>query len=65
MMILELPERHKFFCFADSQKLQELGFAPRDLKIEGCSHFVYLTQDKKTKKVQINIMFVDPYYDNI
>jgi len=51
MMIYELPEKHRFFGFAEHNTLQDLGFSPLDLKIEGCSQFCFLTQDKRNKHI--------------
>jgi len=52
MMIYELPERHRFFGFAEHNTLQDLGFSiGSGLKLEGCSQFCFLTQDKRNKHI--------------
>ena len=43
MFILELKEDEKFVCFIKFNAFQDIGFYPKDLKIECCSHIAFLT----------------------
>ena len=45
-MIYNLPENENFMDFIEYNKLKDLGFNEKGLKIEACSVFAFLTNDK-------------------
>ena len=51
-----------FIAHLQFNKLEDLGFYPDKLFLEASSIFAFLTLDKKSKKVIVNILIVDPYY---
>jgi hypothetical protein len=65
--ILKLLPDEKFVCWINFNQFSDIGFFPKDLRIECCSHFAFLTtgQDKsqgKLSKNQINLILMDPFY---
>ena len=46
-MILQLPPDENFINFIEFYKLEDLGINPSELKIETCSKFAFLTEDKE------------------
>jgi len=61
LYIHELPVGEKFISFVKYNKLKDFGFYKGQLRIEGCSNFVYLTQIKDM--IYANVIMVDPYYE--
>jgi hypothetical protein len=41
--IIKIPEHERFLGFVDFNSFVDIGFYPKGLKIECCSHFTYLT----------------------
>ena len=62
-MIYNLPESESFVDFIEYNRLKDLGFNEKGLKIEACTVFAFLTNDKIFQRLFINILLVDPYYD--
>lgn len=56
-------QEEKFFGFVEYIDLNQMGFDPSQFHIEASSQIVFLTQDIRSGRVFINIMFVDPYYE--
>ena len=63
--VLKLPPNEIFMDHLVYNNLSDFGFYADNLNIECCSRFPYLTLDKKTKEVIINVLLCDPYYDTI
>ena len=61
--ILKLDKNEKFLSFVEFNCFTDIGFFPNYLSIECCSCFLYLT--KKCCKIYMNLLLVDPYFDNI
>lgn len=64
-MVHELPLDEKFSNFVQYNDFSDFGFDPFELKDQACSYFVFTTSQKKTKRIFLNVMLIDPYYDNI
>ena len=45
--ILPMQPDEKFVCFVDFNQFEDIGFYPRNLRIECCAYFFYLTTHKK------------------
>jgi hypothetical protein len=41
--ILELPKEDKFVGFVKFNQFEDIGFYPKNLSIECCSHFLFMT----------------------
>ena len=64
-MIYEIPNKEKFFGFIEFSNFLDLGFIPKGLAQEACSHFAFLTLNKSSQKILVNVMLIDPYYSDI
>ena len=64
-LVYDLEKNHQFINFVDFNNFEDVGFYPGPLRIECCSNFVFLTLDTKKKRVVVNFMLVDPYYEDI
>ena len=68
--VLELPKEDKFVCFVKFNQFEDIGFYPRNLSIECCSHFLFMTtspnnKNKDPKKNNLNLLFFDPYCSEV
>ena len=61
--ILELNSHEAFLSFVEFRSFDDIGFDPSGLSIEGNSHFVFLTFDKKLDLIHVHLLFVDIYHD--
>jgi len=61
--IYDIPKTDKFISFAEYNSFEDIGFYPDKLRIELCSNIVFLTQNRKTDEIQLNVMLIDPYYE--
>ena len=61
-MIYNIAENENFVDFIEFNKLKDLGFHVKGLRIEACSRFAFLTLNKKSQRMFVNVLFVDPYY---
>jgi hypothetical protein len=66
--IITLPPDEKFVCFINFNQFEDIGFYPKGLRIECCSHFAFLTSGKglstgHMQKNRINLVLIDPFYD--
>ena len=69
MFILELKEDEKFVCFIKFNAFQDIGFYPKDLKIECCSHIAFLTSgigknSGNMKQNRLNLILMDPFFSD-
>lgn len=64
-MVFELPGDRTFMNFTNLNKLSDIGFNPSEIKDEACAEFVWTTVETKTKRIFVNVMLIDPYYDNV
>ena len=64
-MVLELPFDETFVNFVKFNNFSDFGFDPSNLKHEACSYFVFTTKQNKTKRIFLNVMLIDPYYNDI
>ena len=64
-MVYELPPYEKFSNFVKFNSFSDFGFDPFELKGEACSHFVFTTVHNKSRRIFLNVMMIDPYYDDI
>ena len=62
-MVYELPANEKFIDFVEYHHFDDIGFKTAGLRIEACSCFTFLTLEKKFNRLLLNVMFVDPYYE--
>jgi len=62
--VYELGSHESFVSFVEFNKFEDIGFYPDNLRIEMCSHFCFLTRDKKTNTNLINFLLIDPYYEH-
>jgi len=58
----------KFVCFLQFNQFEDIGFYPKGLRIECCSHFAFLTAGKGPSaghmtKNRINLVLIDPFYE--
>ena len=58
----------KFVCFLEFNEFEDIGFYPKGLRIECCSHFAFLTAGKGASsgfmhKNCINLVLIDPFYE--
>ena len=51
--------------FIDFNSFNDIGFNPSGLRIEACSRFPFVTYNRKKKKYSINLILIDPHYDDI
>ena len=67
--IIHVPEDERFLGFVDFNNYVDIGFYPKNLKIECCSHFLYLTTTKGAERdyyqTKLNLLLVDPFPDDI
>jgi len=67
--VLDIPDDEKFVCFIDHNSYSDIGFYPKHLRVECCSHFLYLTTARHNtgdiSKNRLNLLLVDPYYEQI
>ena len=61
-MIYNIGENENFVDFIEFNNLTDLGFNVKGLRIEACSRFAFLTLNKKSQRMFVNVLFVDPYY---
>lgn len=47
--IIKIPEDERFVGFVDFNSFVDIGFYPKNLKIECCSHFTYITTTKNSE----------------
>ena len=45
--IVNIPKKEKFVCFVDFNQFEDIGFYPKNLRIECCSFFLYMTTDTR------------------
>jgi hypothetical protein len=67
--ILNMDSDEKFLCFLEFNQFADIGFYPKSLRIECCSHFAYLTVGKgdsagQLLKNRVNLVLCDPFYEN-
>ena len=63
--ILDLLPGDEFVAFVQFKTFRDIGFFPDDLKIECCSHFLFITQNDNFHNGQgnrFNLLLVDPFY---
>ena len=63
-LIYKLPKDENFINFVKFNNLEDLGFKPAGLRIEACSRFAYLTTNQKSLRTYLNLLLIDPFYDN-
>jgi hypothetical protein len=67
--IINIPEDERFVGFVDFNSFVDIGFYPKNLKIECCSHFTYLTtgrdQEADQFSTKLNLLLVDPFPNEI
>lgn len=61
--VYEVPRGEKFISFVEFNSKQDIGFYPNQLRLELCSHFAFLTHERKSNQAIVNLLFIDPYYD--
>ena len=44
--VLELPDEDRFVSFVKFHQFEDIGFYPSNLRIECCSHFLFMTAPK-------------------
>ena len=65
-MVYHLPKKECFVDFIEFTHLDDIGFDPKGVRTETCSRFAFLTYNKKTRwKQQVNLILIDPFYDDI
>lgn len=69
-MILDLDKDEKFVCFVEFNSFQDIGFFPKNLDIECCSKFLFITSPRmhskdfgKASMNCLNLLLIDPYYE--
>jgi hypothetical protein len=67
MYILELNPSDKFVCWLNFNSFADIGFYPKDLKIECCSHFAFMTTGQGDNSGnqhynKINLILMDPFF---
>jgi hypothetical protein len=68
--ILNLNQDERFVCFLQFNQFEDIGFYPKGIRIECCSHFAYLTTGRgqyagDISRNRINLLVVDPFYEEI
>lgn len=61
--VYEIPKKERFLNFAKFNKYEDLGFYPKNLRIEMCSNLVFLTQNRADESIKVNLMLLDTYYE--
>ena len=61
--ILQLDKDEFFLSFVEFNSFTDIGFFPDYLHIECCTTFLFLTRNGC--KVKMNLLLIDPYYQEI
>ena len=61
--VYEIPHGHKFLTFGEYNNFEDIGFYPGSMRLEMCSNFVFLTQERSTQLITLNLFLIDPYYE--
>ena len=64
-MIYEIPPTERFVNFIDFNTFHDIGFCPNGLRIEACSKVAFLTYDKQYKRRFVNLILIDPFFDDV
>lgn len=67
---MNLPSDERFVSFVDFNSFTDIGFFPKHLRIECCSHFLFLTTSRgndlqNDQKNRLNLLLLDPFYSEI
>ena len=63
--ILDLLPGDEFVAFVKFKSFQDIGFFTQDIRIECCSHFLFITQNDSVEDGRgnrMNLLLVDPFY---
>lgn len=63
--ILNLDEDTKFVSFVHFKKFEDAGFFIDDLRVECCSHFLYMTRAENGDQAEnkLNLLLIDPFFE--
>lgn len=61
--IYDIMNNEHFAGFVQFQSLHSLGFNQRKMNLEACSRIVFLTRERETDRLFVNILFIDPYHE--
>jgi hypothetical protein len=63
--ILNLDADEKFVAFVHFKKFEDAGFFIDDLRVECCSHFLYMTRAAHGDQAgnRLNLLFIDPFFE--
>jgi hypothetical protein len=64
-MILHIPDEEKFMGFIEFNSFFDVGFKPTGLSTNTSTKFAYLTVNDVTQKMVVNLLIIDPYFDEI
>ena len=61
------PEE-RFISFLQFRQFSDIGFYPKDIRVECSSHFAYITSARdllNIKHNKINLVIMDPFYEEL
>ena len=64
-MVFDISSHEKFISFIEFRSFEDIGLDPYGLKTSTCSIFAYLTIHKKYQRMHVNILLIDPYYEDM
>jgi hypothetical protein len=67
---MDFDPTERFLGFVEYNQFEDIGFYPKNLTIECCSSFIFMTTTKEKSKSAKNsnklyLMLIDPYYKDI
>ena len=67
VFVLEMEPDEQFLGFVEFRNYTDIGFYPKDIRIECCSKFLFMTKRKNlaSKDIQgnrLNLLLADPFY---
>ena len=65
---MKLDKNEKFLSFLTFKQYSDIGFYPRDIRVECSSHFAFLTTGRDSSNLKfnrINLVIIDPFYEDL